>query len=181
LGILNTVLKIEKRGVMRKTGLLVFSVILISGFLLIFAFGTVRKGITQPIRFNHKIHAENDLECLDCHTHFQDRATSGRPGLEICSGCHEEALGESEEEKKVVEHVQAGEEIAWKRLYRVPEDVYYSHRRHVVLGQIECETCHDNIGQSTRPPSRARKISMKKCLNCHKENSVTTDCIACHR
>lgn len=181
LGILNTVFNIEKMGVMKKRGLLIVGLILISGLLLMFAFGAVRGRLTQPVSFNHKIHAENDLECLDCHIYFQDRATSGRPGLEICSLCHEEAIGESKEEKKVVEHIQSGEKIDWKRLYRVPEDVYFSHRRHVALGQIECKTCHGDIGQSIRPPSRVRKISMKTCMNCHEENSVTTDCISCHR
>ncbi len=73
------------------------------------------------------------------------------------------------------------EEIPWKRLYRVPPDVYFSHRRHVVLGEIECQTCHGDIGKSSMPPSRPLKISMKKCLKCHERRNVNNDCISCHR
>ena len=28
-------------------------------------------GVKQPLAFNHKIHAENDLNCLDCHQYYE--------------------------------------------------------------------------------------------------------------
>lgn len=138
-------------------------------------------GVKQPIVFNHKIHAENDLGCLDCHSYFEEHASSGKPGLETCSSCHEEPLGESNAEKKLIEYIKSEKEIEWQRLYRVPEDVYFSHRRHVVLGNIECNTCHGDIGQSSRPPSKPLKITMKNCMKCHEEKKASNDCISCHR
>jgi hypothetical protein len=138
-------------------------------------------GTTQPLRFNHKIHAENELTCQDCHPNFMEYASSGRPDLEICVSCHEEALTESEQEKKLLEYIQRGNEIEWIRLFRVPEDVYFSHRRHVAVGNVECATCHGDIGESTRPPSKPRNISMDKCMDCHESRQVNNDCIACHR
>lgn len=138
-------------------------------------------GIEQPLAFNHKIHAENDLVCLDCHHYFQEQAFSGRPELEVCQGCHEEAMGESEAEKKLIEHIESGEEIEWNRLYRVPEDVYFSHRRHVTLGEVDCKTCHGNIGESVKPPAKPLKQSMKKCMGCHEKREASNDCIACHK
>jgi hypothetical protein len=149
-------------------------------FLMLFI-GSVWGSIKQPIAFNHKIHADNELMCLDCHIYYEDHASSGRPTLEICSGCHEEPQGEGREEKKIVEHVQSGEEVEWKRLYRVPEDVLFSHRRHVVLGELECAQCHGKIGESTKPPAKPLKIKMKKCMNCHEDAEVSNDCISCHR
>ncbi len=138
-------------------------------------------GTTQPLRFNHKIHAENELTCQDCHPYFLEYASSGRPELETCILCHEEALTESEEEKKLLGYIQSGNEIEWVRLFRVPEDVYFSHRRHVAVGNVECAVCHGDIGESTRPPSNPRNMSMKKCMDCHEDKQVNNDCIACHR
>ena len=155
--------------------------VLIFFLVLVFILSAFSKGIIQPISFNHKIHAENDMECSDCHLYFKKQASSGRPSLETCTGCHEEPLGESTAEKKLMEYIKTMEEIEWQRLYRVPEDVYFSHRRHVVLGEIECSTCHGDIGNSSRPPAKPVEISMKKCMKCHKARGVNNDCIACHR
>lgn len=151
-------------------------------FSLVVALRSAWGGVKQPIAFNHKIHAENGLECLDCHKNYKDRASSGKPSLETCAGCHEEPLGKSAEEEKLLEHVKSGEEIEWQRLYRVPEDVYFSHKRHVVLGKMECQSCHGNIGERAEPPSRPLlKVTMKRCMGCHEEKGVVNDCIACHR
>jgi hypothetical protein len=148
--------------------------------LAMFAFAASKK-IKQPIEFNHKIHADNGLECLDCHPYYKSNASSGRPSLGRCAECHEEPLGESEAEKEVVRHIKDGTEIEWQRLFTIPEDVYFSHRRHVVLGEIPCKTCHGNIGESQSPPLSPKQISMKRCMKCHREREVNNDCISCHR
>ncbi len=157
------------------------SVVLFFGFLLIVILFSSAGRIKQPLAFNHKIHAENGLECVDCHFYFEVQATSGRPAIEVCSGCHEEPLGESKEEEKLMEYINAGKEIDWQRLYSVPEDVYFSHQRHVVLGELDCKLCHGSIGESLQPPSKPRKITMKMCMKCHEEREVNNDCISCHR
>lgn len=169
-------LKIPKS---RWTILICLAVVLM-GVILIFR--NAWSGVKQPLAFNHKVHAENDLKCLDCHPYYEKQASSGEPRLTICAGCHEELVGKSEEEKIVVAHVKSGREIEWQRLYRIPEDVYFSHRRHAVIGKIECEFCHGDIGHSAKSPSRPlEKMSMKKCLACHEEKGAATDCISCHR
>ena len=160
--------------------ILICLAVVLMGIILVFrhAWG----GVKQPIAFNHKIHAENDLECLDCHQLYKDHASSGRPLLETCAGCHEDPIGESKGEKKLVEHIQSGIEIEWQRLYRVPEDVYFSHRRHVVLADIMCANCHGAMEERTKPPSRPlEKITMKRCMSCHEDKGANNDCISCHR
>lgn len=154
---------------------------ILSIFIVIVALGSLSGGVKQPIVFNHKIHAENGLECLDCHQLFEKYASSGRPSLETCSTCHEEPLGEGKEEAKLIEYVKSGKEIVWQRLYRVPEDVFFSHRRHVAIAGIECQVCHGSIGESSQPPSKPLKITMEKCMKCHNEKKADNDCIACHR
>lgn len=149
---------------------------------VILVFPKAWSGVKQPVAFSHKMHAKNDLKCLDCHQYYEKLASSGEPRLTICAGCHEEPVGKSGAEKIVVEHVKSGLEIEWRRLYRIPEDVYFSHRRHAGLAKIECEICHGDIGHSDKPPSRPlKKMTMKKCLSCHEEKGASTDCIACHR
>jgi hypothetical protein len=161
-------------------GILLCLAVGLMGIILIFPNAWSR--VKQPLAFNHKIHAKNDLKCLDCHIYYEKQASSGEPRLAICAGCHEEPVGKSEKEKIVVEHVKSGREFEWQRLYRIPEDVYFSHRRHAVLEKIECEFCHGDIGQSDKPPSRPlKKMTMKKCLSCHQEKKAATDCISCHR
>lgn len=163
----------------RILGLLAIALFLV--VILIAVFRTLSGGVKQPIAFSHKIHAENDLECLDCHSLYEEHASSGKPSLEICSGCHEEPLGESQEEAKLKEYLESGKEVEWQRLYRVPEDVFFSHRRHVVFGEVECQACHGGIGESSSPPKKPIEIKMKKCMGCHNERKVDNDCIACHR
>lgn len=139
------------------------------------------RGIKQPLEFNHRVHADKGMECLDCHQNYKDHSSSGRPKLETCSTCHSEPLGKTQAEKSLLEYIKAGQEIGWNRLFRVPQDVYFSHRRHVAVGNIKCPMCHGDIGNSPKPPARPVKISMKKCQACHDRSHVSNDCIACHR
>jgi Class III cytochrome C family len=47
---------------------------------------------------------------------------------------------------------------------------------------IACEACHGPIAETvTPPPAPLKKIAMKTCINCHKQEQVTVDCNACHR
>jgi len=173
--------KLKKFKIPKSRWIILFCLLLVAigGILIV---RNVWGGVKQPLAFNHKIHMENDLKCFDCHIYYEKQASSGKPRLEICAGCHEEPVGKREKEKIVVELVKSGREIEWQRLYRVPEDVYFSHRRHVVLGKIECDFCHGDIGHRSKPPSRPlKKMTMKKCLSCHKEKGTATDCISCHR
>jgi hypothetical protein len=165
----------------KKLGLVLVGLTLVVSVFLIVILLEVWGGITQPLLFNHKIHAENGLACEDCHPNFMEYASSGRPELETCASCHEEALTEGKEEMRLLEYIQAGNEIEWVRIYRVPEDVYFSHRRHVAVGNVECTVCHGDIGESTRPPSNPRNMSMERCMDCHEDRQVNNDCIACHR
>lgn len=145
-----------------------------------------RAEIRQPIQFNHYLHTQEpgkaELECDDCHGYVREAEFAGRPSLASCAMCHEDPQTDSAEEAILVEHIKAGREIPWRRLYTIPSHVYYSHRRHVTVAKITCTECHGEIGLSTSPPGKPlNKLSMKFCMNCHKKQNVTTDCNACHR
>ncbi len=139
--------------------------------------------ILQPIAFNHRAHVENaQIECAECHAHFSQGAHSGLPGADVCMTCHSDPLTESPEEKKLRNLVEQRQPIVFSKLFRLPEHVYYSHRRHVVLGKIECARCHGDIAKTSAPPSRPLvQISMDFCTKCHLKAKVSNDCKSCHR
>ncbi len=72
--------------------------------------------------------------------------------------------------------------IPWKRIYRQPDYVFFSHRRHVVIGKVECKSCHGDMSELTSPlPRPVVNQSMTWCMNCHEQKQASLDCIACHK
>ena len=159
------------------------------GFLLFFAlslflFQWISAGnpAEQPIEYNHAIHVESGLECTDCHTGAQDQERATLPSLDACLLCHSEPLRESPEEEKIRTLAAAGLEVPWVQLTRVPSHVYFSHRRHVALGELECSQCHGPMETLSRPPERPfRRLDMDACMECHQQRSIRNDCNDCHR
>lgn len=137
--------------------------------------------VTQPIQFNHEKHTA-DLECVDCHKFNRTQTFSGLPTVKDCMECHDKPQTDSPEEEKIRVAAKEGRELEWKRLFQVPKHVYYSHRRHVILGQLPCQRCHGNMGKMKAPPTTAPvAITMSFCIDCHKERNVPVDCVTCHR
>ena len=149
-------------------------------FLLLINLGQGFKA-GQPISFNHKKHLDQGLGCDSCHRYFKTQNFSGMPTVSICLECHKDPVTQNSEEEKIRQIHKKGEEIRWKRLYEQPDHVFFSHRRHVVLGKMECKNCHGDIGQSERPPSKQWvNMTMSWCMDCHAKRKVTNDCLACH-
>ena len=158
------------------------------GTVLVVLFIVVRlyagRGVVQPIAYNHRVHIENaGMQCTDCHVHAKDMASATVPSLEVCQNCHSvEPVSKSPEELKVLKYVADKKEIPWIRIYEVPEHVYFSHRRHVIGGKLECEACHGNMNEQTQPVTTAfLPVTMENCMNCHRQRKVSNDCLACHR
>ncbi len=141
------------------------------------------EAVAQPIQFNHQKHVKDvGLECSTCHEYYKTSQHSGLPALSTCQGCHQEALTKSAEEQKLLKLIATDPGASFKKLFRLPDHAYYSHRRHVVVAGLKCETCHGGIAETTAPPRYPLvRITMTTCTNCHAEKSVTTQCTACHR
>ena len=137
--------------------------------------------IYQPIKFNHLKHKEQGLQCLDCHKYAKEYKFAGLPNIEACSECHQTKLTESKEEEKLLRFIQDKTPIPWNRIYHVADHVYYSHAAHLDLSDLQCPTCHGNIGERESPPKRALiKFSMEFCMDCHRKRHATLDCLSCH-
>ncbi len=145
--------------------------------------GYSNAAIRQPLPFSHKLHvAENELECIECHTRVLDHQRATLPLLEVCQDCHSEELTETELESQLLAFTTTGQAIPWQRIYAVPEHVYFSHRRHAALGGLACELCHGDVSSLDRPPpAPVVPLTMDGCMDCHAANNITNDCLACHR
>lgn len=160
--------------------ILVFLLLIITAY---FSLAGNSHVIIQPLAFNHQLHVvDQDLLCEDCHVQVKSHPKASLPSLEICADCHSDAMTESAAENKLLQFVNEEIEIPWKRIYTVDDHVYFSHRRHVTLGNVSCESCHGNVSELTVPAGEPLvEISMDKCMECHEEHQVDNDCLACHR
>src|SRR5262245_40201009 len=78
--------------------------------------------------------------------------------------------------------------IAWKRVHKLPDFVYFDHRAHV-NATVRCQQCHGPIAMMERL-GQFESLSMGWCVNCHRdvtENGVngkqvhaSIDCATCH-
>ncbi|MHC4547608.1 MAG: cytochrome c3 family protein [Planctomycetota bacterium] len=148
--------------------------------------GASKPSDTPVADINHAVHIARDLECVDCHVGVETHAVAGVPSIAICAECHEDAedaIGGTENGKRILDHVVAKKELWWPQLYSLPDHVVFSHRRHVALGKIACETCHGDIASTTTLPEEPvpETLTMDGCMDCHARSGADQDCFACHK
>lgn len=138
---------------------------------------------SQPVAYNHSKHVEeNDMECLDCHQYAEENARASIPNIATCFDCHEEAMTESEEELKLLKFITEDKKIPWRQVHIIPDYAYFSHRRHVKLGELDCAVCHGDVGKVATPITKPFvEMTMSWCMDCHEEKGASNDCYACHR
>lgn len=150
--------------------------------------GCVRD-VRQPVAFNHRLHADNGVRCVTCHATAATGQGATLPTVSVCRRCHEDVLYESPEEVKIRLAVESGRGLRWVPVYALRPYVYFSHRRHVTLGKISCDTCHGDVERRTSPfrlaiSPFAGTRGMKACIQCHDESHspyAGVDCVDCHR
>ena len=166
------------------------------------------ESIEQPLGFSHVVHTSDDtgMVCDDCHHLTSEGGFAGIPKIAICEGCHEEAIGTSKDELRLVEeYVKPGREIPWLVYARQPDNAFFPHVRHTRLAKIPCEQCHGDHGktETLRPLKRNRftgysrdiwghdfsgittsppnSMKMSDCVDCHRKRGVRDSCLACHK
>ena len=173
---------------------LVVVLVVVIGAVFVYARNIGPQYIQQPIAFNHKWHLTKVgvEDCAFCHEYVQDYAVAGIPSIKVCGLCHLEEPDEISPELKseypnaeellaeVRGYAERDEEIPWVRMYKSPDHVIFSHRQHV-RQEVKCQECHGKMGQDDRAVLHAKLISMKRCVKCHEEKQVSTDCLACHK
>lgn len=162
----------------------------------------------QPIQFSHKVHTgdKGGMKCEDCHAVQADGGFAGIPSIDQCAGCHSTPMGNSPEEKKLIDnYVSPHREVPWLIYAREPDNVSFSHAVHIKLAGLSCEQCHGGQGATDRlRPLQTNRIStysrdiygpsaawsgspvrtgmrMDDCVRCHRERGVVTGCLGCHQ
>ncbi len=150
-----------------------------------FAFSDRNSRVQQPIAFSHKKHMDLGMECVSCHIGAEEGIHAGIPKTETCARCHVPGQDYPPTPKELAQYIESGKEIPWLQFQVGKRHVYFSHRRHVKIAQLDCTECHGDIRNMDQPITRAYFPSgqkgMNRCIDCHRRNQVTTDCYACHR
>jgi hypothetical protein len=121
----------------------------------------------QPVQFSHKHHVGDDgLDCRYCHTSVETSATAGVPPTKTCMNCHSVLFSNSQYLEPVRESFRSGKSIAWVRVHRLPDFVYFNHSIHINKG-VGCSSCHGPVHQMPLV-WQASPLLMNWCLECHR-------------
>lgn len=151
----------------------------------------------QPIFYSHKVHAGvNQISCLYCHGGAQESKHASIPSVNVCMNCHmaineyngdplytEEGVevNGTEEIKKLYKYAgfevgktwdaEKAKPIEWVQIHNLPDHVYFNHSQHIMVGKVQCQTCHGEITKMDEV-KQFSDLSMGWCINCHRESKV---------
>lgn len=163
----------------------------------------------QPVAFPHTVHvADNNIQCEFCHRNVTKGAAATVPAVEQCLFCHKDIDGVTvtaqAEIAKVRTAFESNQPINWERVHRLPDHVRFIHEAHIryftddtipvkygINGEElvqtpdvaqTCTICHGDVGnKAVVQPKTGQSLKMGTCLDCHRQNSVSTDCTVCHK
>jgi len=136
----------------------------------------------QPIAWNHQVHVEAGLECTRCHRGAEAGVHAGMPSVQSCAGCHRREIPDHPEVQKAMLANESREPILWTKVNVIPDRamVHFNHRAHARAG-VECSVCHGDVASMTVAEPVRNVADMGWCIECHRENEASDDCLACHR
>lgn len=143
----------------------------------------------QPIKFSHKIHAgDNKINCVYCHSAAEKSRNAGIPSANVCMNCHKAIskgtiTGEAEIAKiyKALDYDPATQTygnnptpIKWIKVHNLPDLAYFNHSQHVIVGGVECQSCHGEVEKMDVIQQHA-PLTMGWCIDCHRKTEVKMD------
>lgn len=135
--------------------------------------------VEQPLPYSHKTHVGLGLQCGGCHAIAAPGDYAGYPKETFCMSCHATMKKESPHIQALAAAAKEGRRIAWKRVYKVKEFVYFSHDVHVRRGKTECGACHGEVG-AREVLFQEKPVDMYSCMQCHEERKAPNNCEVCH-
>ncbi|HEU4700085.1 MAG TPA: cytochrome c3 family protein [Gemmatimonadales bacterium] len=122
----------------------------------------------QPVAaFSHRLHTRFRIDCRFCHAGAERAADAGLPATTMCVPCHEPVWLSGREFAAVRQSLRTARPIAWNRVNRVPDYVFFNHAIHVNKG-VGCETCHGRVDRMDLA-HQAAPLTMGWCLDCHQD------------
>ncbi len=123
--------------------------------------------VAQPVQFDHRHHVVDDaIDCRYCHANADRGASAGIPSTELCLNCHSQVWNKSPRLEPLRQSYFTGKPIAWVRVHRLPDFVYFDHSIHVSKG-VGCVSCHGRVDQMPTIEQVA-PLTMSWCLDCHR-------------
>jgi hypothetical protein len=142
-------------------------------------FGARTKPV-QPIAYTHKVHLANGMQCTDCHVGVDQGPDARIPSVNFCMTCHQVIATDKPEIKKLAAYRARGEDIPWQRVYGFDPSAHvkFNHAPHIRAG-VDCVKCHGDMHTQT---VAERKVdhTMGFCVECHRQNNASVDCVTCH-
>lgn len=122
----------------------------------------------QPVPFSHKHHVGAlGIDCRYCHTTVEKSAFAGIPPTHTCMTCHSQIWTNAAMLEPVRHSLASGDRLAWRRVNRLPDYVYFDHSIHIAKG-VGCTTCHGDVDHMPLM-RKARSLQMQWCLECHRD------------
>lgn len=141
----------------------------------------IRSEATQPIPFPHHTHIEQGLTCTDyCHEAATMGPRAGLPSVSTCMICHEAIATDRPLIQQITASRDQGLDLPWERVYGWPDSAHvrFNHAPHL-RANVECATCHGDVATMT-VAERVVAHTMGFCVDCHRENNASNDCLTCH-
>ncbi|MGD8366166.1 MAG: cytochrome c3 family protein [Desulfobacterales bacterium] len=160
--------------------LTVATVLLTGAFLYFFyAYPSAGMGPEQPIPFSHRLHVGHKaIQCEFCHPYVGRSTFPGLPPVEKCLYCHNYIIARHPQILKEHQYFDTKTPTPWKKVYYLPEHVFFNHQRHI-RKNIACQECHGQVEAHDR--LAGVRFKMGFCLACHREKGAALGCwIACH-
>lgn len=125
----------------------------------------------------HQKHLDRDLACVDCHDP-EETGTPTLPKPETCFECHEDLDDEPAAVRGFFKRTrQEDGSYIFTRRWQT-RDTLENHPKHAAAG-VACDQCHGQT--SNRPFSKTKSVQlMQRCLTCHEDRKVATECKTCH-
>jgi hypothetical protein len=122
----------------------------------------------QPVPFDHAMHAGAlGIDCRYCHSTVERSASAGIPATSVCVPCHNQVWFQSPVFAPVRRSLATNQPIAWQRVNKLPDFVFFNHAIHVNKG-VGCESCHGRVDEMHRI-QQAAPLTMGWCLDCHRD------------
>jgi len=123
--------------------------------------------IEQPLQFDHRHHTRDEgIDCRYCHNTVDRSPSAGIPPTSLCLNCHSQVWNKSPLLEPVRRSFFENRPMEWRRVYRVPDFVYFNHAIHVNKG-VGCVSCHGRVDQMAAV-EKATPLTMSWCLDCHR-------------
>ncbi|MFO0724993.1 MAG: cytochrome c3 family protein [Myxococcota bacterium] len=151
-----------------------------------------------PLKFDHNYHVRpsddatqtkgEGLACTFCHENISDQASAADrdiPGHSVCENCHGDWIGDEKKPAAIKDCARChkdldptGTSTKAKAMAILPPNIKFAHADHV-KANIECDKCHARV-KDRALATRDDYPTMDRCIACHKEQKVPTECSTCH-